>query len=121
MVFLVAFDVVCTGILPSCLYVCVCPHVSVCAQGPFTTWTLDHPAIDVTSLCFSPSGHHLLVSTNEDFISLLDAFSGEQVCSLPFLSLFLFLARDDELIGTSSVRQEELERSEISMISQVRE
>eukprot|EP01133_Synstelium_polycarpum_P005708 gene5708-6596_t len=47
-------------------------------RGPFSSFTINHPhAVEWTSLKFSQDGKYILLTTTENTIFLLDAFSGE--------------------------------------------
>eukprot|EP00992_Anisonema_acinus_P009617 TRINITY_DN5812_c0_g1_i2.p2 TRINITY_DN5812_c0_g1~~TRINITY_DN5812_c0_g1_i2.p2 ORF type:complete len:198 (-),score=54.28 TRINITY_DN5812_c0_g1_i2:10-603(-) len=49
-------------------------------EGPFATFRGEgSPSLDVMSVSFSPTGKHLLCATNENYLFLLDAFSGAQL------------------------------------------
>jgi hypothetical protein len=51
---------------------------SVFAQGPFNTFTINHPNrnLQFSGLTFSPDGKMLLLNTREMFLGLMDSFTG---------------------------------------------
>ena len=55
-----------------------CGALIALCQGPFSTFTIDGPPLDWTSVRFSPNGALLALAAADGRTQLLDAFAGTQ-------------------------------------------